>query len=77
MSKFSWSPEGPSAVIFGDNLPLLREFPSESMNLIYIDPPFNTGRVQKRQSIKTTRSTGGSRVGFKGQFGRLRCRFGR
>jgi len=46
---------------------LLREFPSKSMDLIYIDPPFNTGRVQKRQSIKTTRSTGGSRVGFKGQ----------
>jgi site-specific DNA-methyltransferase (adenine-specific) len=67
MTKFSWSPDGPSAVIFGDNLPLLREFPSKSMNLIYIDPPFNTGRVQKRQSIKTTRSTGGSRVGFKGQ----------
>lgn len=67
MSKFSWNPEGPSAVIFGDNLPLLRQLPSESMNLIYIDPPFNTGRVQKRQSIKTTRSTGGSRVGFKGQ----------
>jgi len=67
MTKFSWSPDGPSAVIFGDNLPLLREFPSKSMDLIYIDPPFNTGRVQKRQSIKTTRSTGGSRVGFKGQ----------
>ena len=37
------------------------------MDLIYIDPPFNTGRVQKRQSLKTQRASGGSRVGFKGQ----------
>jgi site-specific DNA-methyltransferase (adenine-specific) len=34
--------------------------------LIYIDPPFNTGRVQKRQSITTRRVEGGDRVGFKG-----------
>lgn len=35
--------------------------------MIYIDPPFNTGRVQRRQSLKTTRSVSGSRIGFKGQ----------
>ena len=40
-------------VYHGDNLPLLKEMPSESVNLIYIDPPFNTGRRQQRRRIKT------------------------
>lgn len=35
--------------------------------MIYIDPPFNTGKVQSRQAISTFRSAEGSRVGFKGQ----------
>ena len=33
----------------GDNLPLMRKMPSESVDLIYIDPPFNTGRRQERK----------------------------
>lgn len=35
--------------------------------MIYIDPPFNTGRVQRRQSITTQRSAQGRRIGFAGQ----------
>ena len=35
-------------VYFGDNLPILREMRAESISLIYIDPPFNTGRIQAR-----------------------------
>jgi len=50
----------------GDNLPILRRMADESVNLIYIDPPFNTGKQQKRTQIKTTRSTKGDRLGFKG-----------
>ena len=46
-------------VFFGDNLPILREMPSASIPLIYIDPPFNTGRTQRRLQIKTTRSADG------------------
>ena len=38
-------------ILLGDNLPILRDLPSESFQLIYIDPPFNTGTVQKRQSM--------------------------
>lgn len=53
-------------VIHGDNLAVLKNLPAESFQLIYIDPPFNTGKVQKRQSIKTVRTEGGSRVGYKG-----------
>jgi site-specific DNA-methyltransferase (adenine-specific) len=55
-------------VIFGDNLPVLRSLPSGSAPLIYIDPPFNTGRVQSRTQLRTLRAEGegGDRVGFGG-----------
>ena len=52
---------------FGDNLGILKTLPSESVQLIYIDPPFNTGRTQSRGSTTTTRTSKGNRVGFKGQ----------
>ncbi|MBG92567.1 MAG: site-specific DNA-methyltransferase [Chloroflexi bacterium] len=51
---------------FGDNLDILKKIKSESVNLIYIDPPFNTGKIQSRTRIKTTRSEKGDRKGFKG-----------
>jgi len=54
-------------IYFGDNLPILRDMRSGSVPLIYIDPPFNTGRKQQRTRIKTTRSADGDRVGFRGQ----------
>lgn len=54
-------------VIYGDNLPILRTIPSEGVDLIYIDPPFNTGKIQARTQIKTERDASGDRVGFKGQ----------
>lgn len=41
--------------------------PDGCAQLIYIDPPFNTGRVQSRGSSVTTRTESGNRVGFKGQ----------
>jgi site-specific DNA-methyltransferase (adenine-specific) len=41
--------------------------PDSCVQLIYIDPPFNTGRVQSRGGNTTKRSESGSRVGFKGQ----------
>jgi site-specific DNA-methyltransferase (adenine-specific) len=50
-----------------DNLDLLREIPDDSIPLIYIDPPFNTGRAQSRTRIRTTRSDDGDRIGFLGQ----------
>ncbi len=34
-------------ILAGDNLPYLKGFKDESFNLIYIDIPFNTGKVQK------------------------------
>jgi site-specific DNA-methyltransferase (adenine-specific) len=62
-----WSSDGPNLVVQGDNLPFLATLPEGAFRLIYLDPPFNTGRVQRRQSLKTSRAEGGSRIGFKGQ----------
>lgn len=52
---------------FGDNMSFLPELASGSIDLIYIDPPFNTGRTQERTQIKTIASTEGDRVGYKGK----------
>ena len=57
----------PNQIIEGDNLPLLRDMVAGSINLIYIDPPFNTGKVQARRHLQTTMDTSGDRKGFKGQ----------
>lgn len=54
-------------VYLSDNLTVLRSLPSESIDLIYIDPPFNTGKVQQRTQLKTVRSSDGDRVGFQGR----------
>jgi len=62
-----WNPDGDNLVVKGDNLAFIRMLPEGSFNLIYIDPPFNTGKIQTRQSMKTKRSATGSRIGFKGQ----------
>lgn len=53
-------------VFLSDNLSVLANIPDSSVQLVYIDPPFNTGKVQKRESIRTVRSESGSRIGFKG-----------
>ena len=52
-------------MLFGDNLAHLKSMPDESVQLIYIDPPFNTGRKQSRGQAKSVRSETG-RIGFKG-----------
>ncbi|NLF51937.1 MAG: site-specific DNA-methyltransferase [Leptolinea sp.] len=57
----------PNRVYFGDNLPILQSLPSASIDLIYIDPPFNTGKTQARTQIRTERSENGDRTGFGGR----------
>jgi site-specific DNA-methyltransferase (adenine-specific) len=54
-------------VYFGDNLELVRSFPGASFDLIYIDPPFNTGKTQTRTHIHTVQDGNGDRVGFQGK----------
>jgi site-specific DNA-methyltransferase (adenine-specific) len=60
----------PGRVVHGDNLDVLPTIPSGSIDLVYIDPPFNTGKVQKRTQLATKRSVdamGGDRTGFGGR----------
>ena len=54
-------------VYHGDNLPILKTFPDSRFSLIYIDPPFNTGKVQSRTKINTIRDDNGDRIGFQGR----------
>ncbi len=51
----------------GDNLRVLAKFRSASFDLVYIDPPFNTGRTQRRTQLRTTQSGAGDRTGFGGK----------
>lgn len=53
-------------VILADNLDVLRRLPDESVDLVYVDPPFNTGKRQSRQQLKTVRDEAGDRTGFGG-----------
>jgi len=50
----------------GDNLEVLVTLPDASFDLIYIDPPFNTGRKQTRTQLQTVRDAAGDRTGFQG-----------
>jgi len=54
-------------ILYGNNLPILETFAPSSVDLIYIDPPFNTGKTQTRHQISTVRDEGGDRVGFQGR----------
>ena len=58
---------GPNQVIHGDNLSVIEQLPDATFQLIYIDPPFNTGRVQTRPQLTMVRSERGSRRGFQGE----------
>jgi site-specific DNA-methyltransferase (adenine-specific) len=49
-----------------DNLGVLRGIPDSWIDLIYIDPPFNTGKTQARSRLKTVRDPDGDRTGFQG-----------
>ena len=54
-------------ILLGDNLPLLRELEDASVQMVYADPPFNTGRTQARKTLATVASANGERTGFGGK----------
>ena len=56
-----------NTLYFGDNLDVLKLIPDSSIQLVYIDPPFNTGREQQRSKVTTKRNNEGNRIGFKGK----------
>jgi site-specific DNA-methyltransferase (adenine-specific) len=59
--------QGAVRIYLGDNMPVLRSMASGSVNLIYVDPPYNTGRSQARTQIRTERNDDGDRTGFQGK----------
>ena len=63
----SWSPTSANRVIEGDNLDVVTALPDGAFTVVYLDPPFNTGRIQTRQSTTSVRSASGTVKGFKGQ----------
>ena len=55
-------------IIFGDNLAELAKLPDAFATMIYVDPPFNTGKTQKRDRITVIETDGeGDRTGFGGK----------
>jgi site-specific DNA-methyltransferase (adenine-specific) len=54
-------------LVFGDSLDLLQRLPDGSVDLVYIDPPFNTGKVRTHTQIRATRDDEGDRTGFQGR----------
>lgn len=66
----TWPPGG-NLVIHGDNLAAATTLPDGAFSLVYLDPPFNTGRSQTRQSTTSVRSSSGTAagtvIGFQGQ----------
>ena len=64
----AWAPFGPDLVVEGDNLPVLRGLPDGAFRLVYLDPPFNSGREQVRRGTITRHDPiGGTRMGFHGR----------
>jgi site-specific DNA-methyltransferase (adenine-specific) len=64
----AWSPESPNLVFEADNLAVLPLLPDASFTLIYLDPPFNTGRRQERRPVTSVRSEAvGAVAGFQGR----------
>ena len=57
----------PGVVYHADNLPLLCKLESGSVDLIYTDPPFNTGTTQRRTTLRTVADPNGDRTGFQGR----------
>ncbi|QHC59830.1 site-specific DNA-methyltransferase [Rathayibacter sp. VKM Ac-2760] len=60
-------PETRSAVIHAENLEVLPLLADGAFTVVYLDPPFNTGRAQVRTSTTSVRSATGTIAGFKGR----------
>jgi site-specific DNA-methyltransferase (adenine-specific) len=54
-------------LVAGDNSPVLEQLPDGAFDLIYMDPPFNTGRAQARQTLSVVADGNGDRTGFGGR----------
>ena len=57
----------PDCVVLGDAADVLPTLPDRTFQLIYLDPPFNTGKAQQRRTLATVRAEAGDRTGFGGR----------
>ena len=65
-----FDPDGSDLVIEGDNLTHLRNLPGSQFAVVYLDPPFNTGRQQRAERVRGVRTEPNGergRLGFRGQ----------
>ncbi len=69
---FELEPSERGLVVHADNLRVLEALPDASVDLVYIDPPFNTGKAQVRRALSTERDPEGDRTGFRGERYRTR-----
>lgn len=51
-------------IVLAENLTYMRTLPDGAFRLIYIDPPFNTGKTQQRVRLRAVASERGTRIGF-------------
>src|SRR3954447_2723945 len=54
-------------VLLGATPPLRRPLPDGIAQLVYLDPPFNTGATQRRATLRTVADEDGTRTGFGGR----------
>ena len=59
-------------LVHGDNLDVLPRLPDGAFDVVYIDPPFNTGREQRRRTLRVVADEEGDRTGFAGRRYRTR-----
>src|SRR5580658_3909653 len=66
LARFQVASPEMKRIILGDNAEVLPTLPAQFARLVYIDPPFNTGKVQRRDRIRVTAT---DRAGDRGGFG--------
>lgn len=54
-------------LIEADNADVLDRLPAGAFDMVYVDPPFNTGRRRERRTLRTVADEGGDRTGFGGR----------
>ena len=54
-------------IVLGDNLEVMAAFPDGAFRMIYLDPPFNTGRERTARRLRTVAASDGDRTGFGGR----------
>ena len=54
-------------LVEGDCAAVLPRLPGGAFDMVYVDPPFNTGRAQRRERLRVVADDDGDRAGFGGR----------